>query len=76
MSDAGLPASEAHGPPTTPPCLGTHGRSHNGSPDELFSLQTKSQAGAKPPWVKTAVRHRFCFVLLIHFKGNLVSNQN
>lgn len=42
----------------------------------LFSLQTKSQPGAKSPWIKTAVHHRFCFVLLSHLKGNLVSNQN
>lgn len=76
-SDADLPAAEAHGPPITPHCLGTHSCSRNGSPDELcFPCRTKSQAGAKSPWVKTAVHHRFWFVLLIHLKGNLVSNQN
>lgn len=42
----------------------------------LFSLQAKSQPGTKSPWVKTAAHQRFCFVLLIHLKGNLVSNQH
>lgn len=46
------------------------------SPQTLFSLQTKSQPGIKSSRIKTAVHQRFCFMLLIHLKGNLVSNQH
>lgn len=47
------------------------------SPNEpCFPHRQKSQPGSKSLWTRTAVHQTFCFALLIHLKGNLVSNQH
>ena len=56
--------------------------SSSNSPNEPFAVfvcfphRQKSQPDSKSLRTRTAVHQTFCFVLLIHLKGNLVSNKH